>query len=37
LALLGHAQGRLESRHWFRSREGAVLAQVAVQLLARSN
>jgi hypothetical protein len=37
LALLGHAQGRLESRHWFRSREGAVLAQVAVQFSARSN
>jgi hypothetical protein len=37
LALLGHAQGRLESRHQFRSREGAVLAQVAVQFLARSN
>jgi hypothetical protein len=30
LALLGHAQVRLESRHWFRSREGAILAQVAV-------
>jgi hypothetical protein len=26
LALLGHAQGCLESRHWFRSREGVVLA-----------
>jgi hypothetical protein len=37
LALLGHAQGCLESRHRFRSREGAVLAQVAVQFLARSN
>jgi hypothetical protein len=37
LALLGHAQGCLESRHQFRSREGAVLAQVAVQFLARSN
>jgi hypothetical protein len=37
LALLGHAQGCLESRHRFRSREGAVLAQVAVQILARSN
>jgi hypothetical protein len=37
LALLGHARGCLESRHRFRSREGAVLAQVAVQLLARSN
>jgi hypothetical protein len=37
LALLGHARGCLESRHQFRSREGAVLAQVAVQFLARSN
>jgi hypothetical protein len=37
LALLGHAQGRLESRHRFRSREGVVLAQLAVQFLARSN
>jgi hypothetical protein len=37
LALSGHAQGRLESRYRFRSREGAVLAQVAVQFLARSN
>jgi hypothetical protein len=37
LALLGHAQGRLESRLRFRSREGAVLTQVAVQFLARSN
>jgi hypothetical protein len=36
-ALSGHAQGRLESRHWFRSREGAVVARVAVQFLARSN
>jgi hypothetical protein len=33
----GKSQGRLESRHRFRSREGAVLAQVAVQFLARSN
>jgi hypothetical protein len=37
LALLGRAQGRLESRHWFHSRGGAALAQVAVQFLARSN
>jgi hypothetical protein len=37
LALLGHAQGCLESRHRFRSREGAALAQVAVQFFARSN
>jgi hypothetical protein len=34
LALLGHALGRLESRYWFRNRGGAVVAQVAVQLLA---
>ena len=26
LALLGHAQGCLELRHWFRSREDAALA-----------
>jgi hypothetical protein len=37
LALLGHAQGCLESRHRFRSREGAALVQVAVRFLARSN
>jgi hypothetical protein len=37
LALLVHAQGCLESWHRFRSREGAVLAQVAVQFLARSS
>jgi hypothetical protein len=37
LALLGRAQGCLESRHRFHSREGAALAQVAVQFLARSN
>jgi hypothetical protein len=33
LALLGRALGRLESRYWFRNRGGAVVAQVAVQLL----
>jgi hypothetical protein len=33
LALLGRAQGRLESRHWFRSRGGAALAQVACSFL----
>jgi hypothetical protein len=32
-----HAQGCLESRHRFHSREGAVLAQVAVQFPARRN
>jgi hypothetical protein len=37
LALLGHAQGCLESRHRFRSREGVVLAQEAVQFFTRSN
>jgi hypothetical protein len=37
LALLGHARGCLESWHQFCSREGAVLAQVAVQFFARSN
>jgi hypothetical protein len=34
---LGRALGRLESRYWFRSRGGAEVAQVAVQLQARSN
>jgi hypothetical protein len=34
LALLGRALGRLESRYWFCNRGGAVVAQVAVQLLA---
>jgi hypothetical protein len=34
LALLGRALGRLELRYWFRNRGGAVVAQVAVQLLA---
>jgi hypothetical protein len=28
---LGHAQDCLESRHWFRSREDATLARVAVR------
>jgi hypothetical protein len=37
LALSGHAQGCLESWHRFRSREGAVLAQVVVQFPTRSN
>jgi hypothetical protein len=37
LALLGHAQGCLKSWHWFRSRGGVALAQVAVRFLARSN
>jgi hypothetical protein len=37
LALLGRTQSCLESRYWFRSRGGAVVARVAVQLLARSN
>jgi hypothetical protein len=37
LALLGRALGRLESRYWFRSRGGAAVVRVAVQLLARSD
>jgi hypothetical protein len=37
LALSGHAQGRLESRHRLRSRGDAVLARVAVQFLTCSN
>jgi hypothetical protein len=36
LALLVHAQGCLELRHRFRSREGTALARVALQFLARS-
>jgi hypothetical protein len=36
LALLGRVLGRLESRYWFLSQGGAVVARVAVQLLARS-
>jgi hypothetical protein len=31
LALLGHAQGCLESRYWFHSREDTALARVAVR------
>jgi hypothetical protein len=30
---LGHAQGCLKLRHWFRSREDTTLAQVAVRFL----
>jgi hypothetical protein len=36
LALLGLVPGRLESWYWFRNQRGAVVAQVAVQLLACS-